>query len=114
MIRYFDESLKDANYTLYDNSNLPVYIFRSVIVAIFMGLTVSAEEIIKDRQLLKRESFLNLSRFSYINSKVAILFLISAIQTFTFIVIGNVNNMIKGLTKIRNNPNTIATRIAVV
>ena len=43
-------------YTLYKNSNLPVYLFMSVIVAIFVGLTVSAEEIIKDRKILKRES----------------------------------------------------------
>ncbi|MCK7534144.1 MAG: hypothetical protein MZV63_25520 [Marinilabiliales bacterium] len=44
-------------YTLLQNSNLPVYIFMSVIVAIFMGLTVSAEEIIKDRKILRRKHF---------------------------------------------------------
>ncbi len=53
LIRYFDESAKNPRYYLIDNSNLPVYIFMSVIVAIFMGLTVSAEEIIKDRKILK-------------------------------------------------------------
>src|SRR5450759_533195 len=45
LIRYFDESFKNPHYTLYDNSNLPIYIFMSVIVAIFMGLTVSAEAV---------------------------------------------------------------------
>ena len=70
LIRYFDESVSNPHYTLYDNSNLPVYIFMSVIVAIFMGLTVSAEEIIKDRKILKREAFLNLSWNSYLMSKV--------------------------------------------
>jgi ABC-type multidrug transport system ATPase subunit len=97
LIRYFDESVKNAHYTLYDNSNLPVYIFMSVIVAIFMGLTVSAEEIIKDRKILKREAFLNLSWNSYLMSKVFVQFAISAIQAFTFVLVGNGITEIKGM-----------------
>jgi ABC-type multidrug transport system ATPase subunit len=80
------------------NENVPIYLFMAVVVAIFIGLTVSAEEIIRDRQLLKRETFLNLSRFSYLNSKILILFLISAIQTITFMAIGNLIMEIHGLT----------------
>jgi len=71
------------------NDNIPVYLFMSVIVAIFIGLNISAEEIIRDRRLLQRESFLNLSRFSYLNSKVLILFIISAFQTLSFVLIAN-------------------------
>jgi len=97
LIRYFDESVKDAHYTLSDNSNLPVYIFMSVIVAIFMGLTVSAEEIIKDRKILKREAFLNLSWNSYLTSKVFVQFAISAIQAFTFVIVGNGISGIRGM-----------------
>lgn len=97
LIRYYDESVKNAHYTLYNNSNLPVYIFMSVIVAIFMGLTVSAEEIIKDRKILKRESFLNLSWNSYLMSKVFVQFAISAIQAFTFVIVGNGITEIKGM-----------------
>ncbi len=98
LIRYFDESLKKAHYTLYNNSNLPIYIFMSVIVAIFMGLTVSAEEIIKDRKILKREAFLNLSWNSYLSSKVFVQFVISAIQAFAFVIIGNSITGIRGMT----------------
>ncbi len=97
LIRYFDESIKNPHYTLYDNSNLPIYIFMSVIVAIFMGLTVSAEEIIKDRKILKREAFLNLSWNSYLMSKVFVQFAISAIQAFTFVILGNSITQIKGM-----------------
>ena len=97
LIRYFDESAKNPKYTLYDNSNLPVYIFMSVIVAIFMGLSVSAEEIIKDRKILKREAFLNLSWNSYLMSKVFVQFVISAIQALTFVIIGNWITGIKGM-----------------
>ena len=64
----------------------------------FLGLIISAEEIIRDRKILKRESFLNLSWFSYLNSKVLIMFLISAIQTLSFILIGNFVLEIKGMT----------------
>ena len=97
LIRYFDESSKDAHYTLYNNSNLPIYIFMSVIVAIFMGLIVSAEEIIKDRKILKREAFLNLSWNSYLMSKVFVQFIISAVQAFLFVLVGNSITGIHGM-----------------
>ncbi len=98
IIRFYNVSITNQfGYTLNDNSNLPVYIFMSVIVAIFMGLTVSAEEIIKDRKILKREAFLNLSWFSYLVSKVSVLFIISAIQAFLFVIVGNSIIEIKGM-----------------
>ncbi len=98
LIRYFDESAKNPKYSLIDNSNLPVYIFMSVVVAIFMGLTGSAEEIIKDRKILKREAFLNLSWNSFLMSKVFVQFGISAIQALTFVIIGNGIIGVKGMT----------------
>ncbi len=76
-------------YIYYLNDNIPAYIFMSVIVALFLGLTVSAEEIIGDRIQLMREKFLGLSRFAYINSKVAYLISISALQACLFILVGN-------------------------
>ena len=80
------------------NDNLPAFLLMSIIVALFMGLTVSAEEIIRDRKILKRESFLNLSWNSYLFSKLAILFLLSAIQTLSFVLIGNLILQIHGMT----------------
>src|SRR5512133_2313819 len=97
LIRYFDESASQPGYTLLQNSNLPVYIFMSVIVAIFMGLTVSAEEIIKDRKILRREAFLNLSWNSYLLSKITVQFLISAVQAATFVAVGNSITGIRGM-----------------
>ncbi len=78
-----------SGYVFLKNLNLPAYLFMSVIVALFMGLTVSAEEIIRDQKILKREAFLHLSRSSYLVSKLGILFMISAIQTFLFVIVGN-------------------------
>ncbi|MBP3787830.1 MAG: ATP-binding cassette domain-containing protein [Prevotella sp.] len=76
-------------YTVMDNKNLVSYFFMSVIVATFIGMSGSAEEIIKDRALLKRESFLNLSYSSYIWSKIIYMAGVSLLQTLLFIVIGN-------------------------
>ena len=84
-------------YIFQENMNIPAYIFMGVIVALFLGLVVSAEEIHDDQKILKREKFLNLSRFSYLLSKVFILFLISAIQMFTFVLVGNWILGIKGM-----------------
>lgn len=98
IVRYYnsDDTIL-SGYVFSKNPNLPAYLFMSVIVALFMGLTVSAEEIIRDRKILKREAFLHLSRSSYICSKISILFFLSAIQTFTFVLVGNYILEIKGM-----------------
>ena len=90
LIRYYVKDGGGANvYVFIQNDNIPVYFFMSIIVAIFMGLTVSAEEILRDRKILKRESFLHLSKWSYLLAKTGVLFGISAVQAFTFVLIGN-------------------------
>ena len=85
-------------YSVMDNKNLVSYFFMSVIVATFIGMSGSAEEIIKDRALLKRERFLNLSYGSYIWSKIIFLAGVSLLQTLLFILIGNTIMGIHGLT----------------
>src|SRR5690606_10922669 len=87
IVRYYDQN--GGQYVFSKNLNIPAYLFMSVIVALFMGLTVSAEEIIRDRKILKREKFLHLSRSSYLCSKILILFGLSAVQTLSFVLIGN-------------------------
>ncbi len=79
------------------NVNLPAYIFISVIVAMFMGIILSAEEIFKERNVIFKEQFLELSRFSYINSKIIYLLLIVALQSFLYTVIGNAMMGISGM-----------------
>ena len=97
LIRY-KSGPEGQEYIFRFNENIPVYIMMAIIIALFMGLTVSAEEIIKDRKILKRESFLNLSWNSYLLSKVFILFALSAIQTIIFTLIGNLILEIHGMT----------------
>ncbi|MDQ2657140.1 MAG: ATP-binding cassette domain-containing protein [Bacteroidota bacterium] len=98
IVKYYNpDSVSGGDYIFSKNLNIPAYLFMSVIVALFMGLTVSAEEIIRDRKILKREKFLNLSRSSYLLSKISILFTMSAIQTFLFVLVGNSILEIQGL-----------------
>jgi len=88
IIRYIADP-NSSEYIFRDNENIPPYIFMSIVVALFLGLTVSAEEIFRDRKILKREAFLNLSRSAYLFSKIMILFVLSAIQSFLFVLVGN-------------------------
>ncbi len=97
LIRY----IANPNSSLYlfkDNDNIPPYVFMCIVVALFLGLTVSAEEIFRDRKILQREKFLNLSRSSYLVSKIVILFSLSAIQTLLFVIVGNFILGIRGMS----------------
>ena len=84
-------------YSVMNNKNMVSYFFMAVIVATFTGMSGSAEEIIKDRALLKRERFLNLSYSSYIWSKIFFMAGLSLLQTLLFIAIGNTIMGIHGL-----------------
>lgn len=101
ILSYIIRYIADPNSHIYifrENENIPIYIFMALIVALFLGLTVSAEEIFHDRKILRRERFLNLSRSSYLASKIFILFLISAFQALVFVLIGNSILAIKDMT----------------
>jgi ABC transport system ATP-binding/permease protein len=96
IIRYIPDP-NSKQYIFSENENIPIYIFMSLIVALFLGLTISAEEIFRDRKILKREQFLNLSRRSYLLSKVVILICISGIQVLLFLIIANPILEIRGM-----------------
>lgn len=97
-MRFINPGTNETGYIFRENENIPVYIFISVIVALFIGLTVSSEEIIRDKKIRKREAFLNLSRGSYLTGKIGIMFAISAVQMLLFVVIGNSILEIQGMT----------------
>ena len=74
----------EGPYTFGNAANIPHFLFIAVIVAIFMGLTVSAEELFRDRLMRKREHHLRLDWAAYLTAKSGVLFGISAIQTLLF------------------------------
>nr|WP_320120201.1 ATP-binding cassette domain-containing protein [uncultured Marinifilum sp.] len=103
ILGYFTKYISGADtdhpsYLFSLNENIPSFIFMAVVVALFLGMIISAEEILHDRRMMKREQFLNLSRASYLNSKVIVMLIISAIQTFLFVILANSILEIEGLT----------------
>lgn len=98
LLAYLTRYYSGDSYFFGGNRNLVAYMFMSVVVALFLGMMVSAEEIFRDRRILKREAFLHLSRSSYLNSKILLLFVLSAIQTLLFVLVGNWILDIRGMT----------------
>jgi ABC transport system ATP-binding/permease protein len=97
VLGYLSKYSIDGKYTFADNTSYPVFLFMGVVVALFLGLMVSAEEIFRDRKILVREKFLDLSRFSYLLSKVNFLFVLSAIQSLLFVLVSSLILEIRGM-----------------
>jgi ABC-type multidrug transport system ATPase subunit len=98
LLAYLTRYFSGDHYVFSENTNLVAYMFMSVVVALFLGMMVSAEEIFRDRRILKREAFLHLSRSGYLNSKIILLFFLSAIQTLLYVLVGNWILGIKDMT----------------
>ena len=88
-----------------DNTNLATFFFISVIISLFLGLSVSAEEINRDRKILQREQFLNLRWSSYATAKTLYLFGVATLQMMLFVLTGNT---------ILHIPNMTGTTLAVL
>jgi hypothetical protein len=98
ILGFFSKYEVNGKYLFSENTNIVSFLFMSVVVSLFIGLTISAEELFRDRRILKREKFLNLSKGAYLSSKILIVFTISAIQMLTFLLISNYILEIKGLS----------------
>jgi ABC-type multidrug transport system ATPase subunit len=97
ILSYLTKYSADGIYLFSKNKNYPQYLFMAVVVALFLGLMVSAEELFKDRKIIEREKFLNLSRLSYLISKVSFLFILSAIQSLLFVVVSILMLEVRGM-----------------
>jgi ABC-type multidrug transport system ATPase subunit len=97
ILGFLSKFSENGVYTFGANKNYPVFLFMAIIVSLFVGLTVSAEEIYRDRKILEREKFLNISRSSYLLSKITFLFVMSAIQSLSFVVVANILLEVKGM-----------------
>jgi len=79
------------------NPYIPAFFFVSYLFALLTGLIISANEIFRERNIIHKEKYLNISFFSYINSKLIYLFLITFIQACSFILISHLVLEIKGM-----------------
>lgn len=98
ILGFFMRKTEGNAYSFSANDNLPAYQFISIMVALFMGIVISSGEILKERNIIRKEQFLDFSRFSYINSKIVFLLLIIALQSFLYAATGNTIMEIKGMT----------------
>ncbi len=72
-------------YSFFQNDNVLVFIFLSVIISTFLAITNSIDEIIKDAAILLRERMLNIGNVSYYASKFITLVAFSILQNALFI-----------------------------
>jgi ABC-type multidrug transport system ATPase subunit len=77
------------DYVFMENKNLSNFFFISVVVAIFLGMSISAEEINRDRKVLNRERLLHLNWTAYISAKTFYLAGLAALQMALFVWVGN-------------------------
>ncbi|MDD5349146.1 MAG: ATP-binding cassette domain-containing protein [Chthoniobacteraceae bacterium] len=93
-VLYYNES---GNYDFASAYHIPTYLFLSLVVVMFLGLTNSADDIILDRATLQRERNLNIRLPYYIIAKALALALFGAIQCAMFTLIGNALLEIRGM-----------------
>ena len=80
---------EDGDYNFANAFHIPTYLFLSLVVALFLGMTNSAEEIIRDRALLMRERHHGFRVTGYIISKYISLGFFALIQCVIYLIIGD-------------------------
>ncbi len=86
-----------GNYDFAGSYHIPIYLFLGVTVAMFLGLTNSADDIIRDRVVLQRERNLKIRLPYYIAAKMGTLCLFALIQCVFFLLIGDYILQIRGM-----------------
>ena len=69
--------------------HIPAYLFLSATVAMFLGLTNSATEVLRDRPILRRERNCQPGAGSYVLAKFVALALVAAAQCLIYLIVGN-------------------------
>lgn len=79
----------EVPYTYYKALHINAYLFLSLVLAMFFGLTDAACEILRDRPILRRESNYKLFIPGYLLAKVFVLTSIAGLQCALYLWIGN-------------------------
>ena len=85
VLRFSEES----SYTFASAFHIPTYIFLSLVIALFLGLTNSADEVIRDRSLLARERGHGIKVWHYVVGKAVSLSFFALIQCVIYLLIAN-------------------------
>ncbi|MCQ2363974.1 MAG: ATP-binding cassette domain-containing protein [Akkermansia sp.] len=79
----------DTPYTFYKSLHLSEYLFLSLVLAMFFGLTDAACEILKDRPILRRESNYKIFTHGYLLAKTLVLTGIAGLQCALYLVVSH-------------------------
>ncbi len=80
---------EDGDYTFAAAFHIPVFLFLGLVVAMFLGLTNSAGDVVRDRPLLNRELNERVRPSFYVLAKFSSLGVFALIQCILFVAIGN-------------------------
>jgi ABC-type multidrug transport system ATPase subunit/CRP-like cAMP-binding protein len=87
---------ESVNYAPQLNTQIPVYLFVAIILAIFTGATGSAKDIVGEQSTYRREISANLQKKWYVLSKFCVQACLTGLQIAMFLAIGN------GILEIKN------------
>lgn len=82
-------SSPEGKYAFHTSLHLPVYLFLSATIAMFLGLTNSATEILRDSPVLRRERNCRSGAALYVGAKFLALSFLAIIQCGIYIAIGD-------------------------
>ena len=85
VLRYSEEGA----YNFASAFHIPTYLFLTLVIGLFLGLTNSAEEIIRDRTLLERERNQGIRVGTYLLSKLLSLGVFAFFQCVIYLLIGD-------------------------
>ena len=93
LLRYSDS----GHYDFASAFHIPMYLFLGLLVAMFLSLTNSVDDIVADRPVLQRERNLNIRLSYYVLAKISSLAVFALIQCMLFVVIGNYILEVRGM-----------------
>ena len=88
---------ENGTYDFVSAYHIPTFLFLGLIVAMFLGLTNSADDIIRDRPVLQRERNIKVRLSYYVISKTLTLGVFALVQCILFVLIGNSLLQIRGM-----------------
>jgi len=88
---------ENGTYDFASAYHIPTFLFLGLIVAMFLGLTNSADDIIRDRPVLQRERNIKVRLSYYVISKTLTLGVFALVQCILFVLIGNSLLQIRGM-----------------
>src|SRR5438874_817206 len=88
---------ENGTYDFASAYHIPTFLFLGLIVAMFLGLTNSADDIIRDRPVLQRERNIKVRLSYYVISKTITLGVFALVQCVLFVLIGNFALQIRGM-----------------